>query len=68
MQSSCASAFDIVFTNWRREKSASIRLAVAESIGLLTEVMSPKKFAAKFAEILVYFAGAPRASDRSSRR
>lgn len=53
--SNCASAFDIVFTNWRKIGDKKIKLAVAESIGLLTEVMSKKKFLAKFPEIINYF-------------
>ena len=39
----CAAAFDVVFTNWRKQNNASIRLAVAESIGLLTEVKQIEK-------------------------
>ena len=53
----CAAAFDVVFTNWRKQSNVTIKLAVAESIGLLTEVMSKKKFAQRFIEILSYFAG-----------
>jgi len=52
---SCAAAFDVVFTNWRKHKDTTIRLAVAECIGLLTEVMSKKKFYTKFTEIILYF-------------
>ncbi len=39
----CAAAFDVVFNNWRKQNNITIKLAVAESIGLLTEVMSKKK-------------------------
>ena len=56
----CAAAFDVVFTNWRKQSNVTIKLAVAESIGLLTEVMSKKKFEQKFTEILSYFAGMTR--------
>eukprot|EP01083_Nonionella_stella_P066684 175834_1 len=42
-------------SNWRRQGNMSIKLAVAESIGLLSEVMSTKKFIAKFVDIVSYF-------------
>eukprot|EP00495_Collosphaeridae_sp_1-RS-2012_P002343 TRINITY_DN203_c0_g1_i11.p1 TRINITY_DN203_c0_g1~~TRINITY_DN203_c0_g1_i11.p1 ORF type:complete len:214 (-),score=60.23 TRINITY_DN203_c0_g1_i11:3-644(-) len=49
---SVATAFDVVFTNWRKAKEPKLRLAVAEACGLMTEVMAPKKFKTRYAEIL----------------
>eukprot|EP01083_Nonionella_stella_P268717 908678_1 len=60
----CAAAFDVVFTNWRRQGNMSIKLAVAESIGLLSE-MGTKKFIAKFVDILSYFCVALKAAQSS---
>ena len=51
-----ASAFDIVFANWRVvKKDTTLRLAVAEAIGLLTEIMDPKKFQNNFKPVVDFF-------------
>ncbi|ETO18027.1 hypothetical protein RFI_19268, partial [Reticulomyxa filosa] len=54
-QTHCANAFDMVYTNWRKNTDNRFRLGIAEALGLLTEVMDPKAFAPKFSAVVDFF-------------
>lgn len=54
-QTNCGNAFDVVFNTWKKTKEKSLRLAIAECLGLLTEVMEPKILKKNFMNLINYF-------------
>ena len=54
-ESHTATAFDVMFANWRRAKEDKIRYAVSETLGLMCEIMDPKKFKTRFSQIIDFY-------------
>ncbi|MES1915610.1 MAG: hypothetical protein MHM6MM_007531, partial [Cercozoa sp. M6MM] len=50
-----ASAFEIVFVNWRQTRDARLRRAIAESLGAMCEVLMADKFVSHLPPLIAFF-------------